>query len=222
MYITGMARKPAIRIRPRRTQIERSETTRAAILAAAMRCLTENGYSAATLARIALEAGVTRGALQHHFEDRRALMMSVVEAGYEHLTNELLGALPTQGSLRERVDRVVDDYLHHYRSAHARAAFEVVLAFREEPEFLAAHFHTLAPLQAQVEAGWRETFEDASISDATIYAARQVNRTSVLGFVLLEATGAGLTDPNVVKALKTSILHLVSTDNGQRPPIPVD
>lgn len=203
----------------RRTQAERRETTRAALVTAAMQCLTRHGYAGATMARIASEAGVTRGALQHHFEDRRALMMAVVDEGYRRLTNDLADALPTTGTLGARVDLLVESYLTHYGTPHARAAFEVVLAFRDEPTFLASHFGTLAPLQQQVEARWRETFSDAHVSDATVYHARQVTRTSVLGFVLLNATGVGLTDPGVVNALKESIRHLIATDGGRRAPV---
>ena len=205
--------------RTRRSQAERREATRSSLVAAAMRCLTRHGYAGATMARIADEAGVSRGALQHHFDDRRALMMSVVEEGYRRLTDDLSKALPNAGSLADRVDALVDAYLHNYSTPHARAAFEVVLAFRDEPAFLGSHFGTLAPLQQRVEARWHATFEDAGVSEGTIYHARQVTRTSVLGFVLLNATGVGLTDPGVVRALKASVLHLIATDDGRRLPI---
>lgn len=206
----------------RRSQAERREATRNSLVAAAMRCLTQYGYAGATMARIASEAGVTRGALQHHFEDRRALMMSVVEDGYRRLTDDLSKALPTRSSVEERVGELVDSYLHHYGTPHARAAFEVVLAFRDEPTFVGGHRGTLAPLRQQVEARWRATFEDAEVSEDTIYHALEVTRTSVLGFILQSATGVGLTDPGVVRALKASILYLISTDGGRRPAIATD
>jgi len=47
----------------RRTQAERSATTRAALMAAARRLFTEQGYAGTNREEIAAAAGVTRGAL---------------------------------------------------------------------------------------------------------------------------------------------------------------
>ena len=49
--------------RPRRSQAERRAETRAALLEAAARGLSRNGYGDLNLAEVAAEAGYTRGAL---------------------------------------------------------------------------------------------------------------------------------------------------------------
>jgi AcrR family transcriptional regulator len=53
------------------TQVERRATTRAALLAAARALFTEKGFAATGREEIAERAGVTRGALDHHFESKR-------------------------------------------------------------------------------------------------------------------------------------------------------
>jgi AcrR family transcriptional regulator len=63
----------------KRTQAERSATTRAALLAAARELFTERGFAAAGREDIAERAGVTRGALYHHFANKQALFLAVVE-----------------------------------------------------------------------------------------------------------------------------------------------
>lgn len=63
----------------RRTQEERRDATRRALIAAARRQFAENGYAATNTPAIAAEAGVTRGALYHHFADKQALFEAVVE-----------------------------------------------------------------------------------------------------------------------------------------------
>lgn len=63
----------------RRTQEERRDATRRALIAAARRQFAENGYSATNTPAIAAEAAVTRGALYHHFADKQALFEAVVE-----------------------------------------------------------------------------------------------------------------------------------------------
>src|ERR1700682_6556937 len=63
---------------PRRTQAERRDATRTALLDAAMDCLVEKGYANTTTRRIAERAGVTPGALQHHFASKAELLSEAV------------------------------------------------------------------------------------------------------------------------------------------------
>ena len=63
----------------RRTQAERSRTTQAALLAAARELFAARGFAATGRDQIAEHAGVTRGALYHHFDSKQALFRAVVE-----------------------------------------------------------------------------------------------------------------------------------------------
>lgn len=63
----------------RRTQAERSEGTRLGILKAALGILESKGYAGFRTADVAVAAGVSRGALTHHFPSRGELLLAVVE-----------------------------------------------------------------------------------------------------------------------------------------------
>jgi AcrR family transcriptional regulator len=65
-------------VEPRR-QAERSEATRTALLGAARRLFTERGFAESATEEIVREAGVTRGALYHHFRDKEELFEAVFE-----------------------------------------------------------------------------------------------------------------------------------------------
>ena len=62
------------------TQAERSEATRAALLAAGRELFARHGFAAVSTAQIVAAAKVTRGALYHHFADKRALFQAVHES----------------------------------------------------------------------------------------------------------------------------------------------
>ena len=64
-------------VRPRRTQRERREATIAALLVAARDRFAADGYAATSLDAIATEAGVTKGALYHHFDGKEELFAAV-------------------------------------------------------------------------------------------------------------------------------------------------
>lgn len=62
----------------RRTRAEMEET-RAALLATARKAFSETGYAAASMDELTAQAGLTRGALYHHFGDKKGLLAAVVE-----------------------------------------------------------------------------------------------------------------------------------------------
>ena len=79
--------------KPRRTQAERTEATRSALIGAARRLFAEHGYEAVSAEEIVRAASVTRGALYHHFGGKAELL----DAAYEQLEREMT----------ERIARVV-------------------------------------------------------------------------------------------------------------------
>jgi AcrR family transcriptional regulator len=63
----------------RRTQAERAAETRDALIAAARPLFAAQGFAEAALEAIVRAAGVTRGALYHHFADKTELFAAVFE-----------------------------------------------------------------------------------------------------------------------------------------------
>lgn len=64
----------------RRTQKDRSDTTRATLLRSGRALFVRQGYAGTSTPEIATSAGVTRGALYHHFADKLALFTALIEA----------------------------------------------------------------------------------------------------------------------------------------------
>ncbi|MBA2523932.1 MAG: TetR/AcrR family transcriptional regulator [Solirubrobacterales bacterium] len=83
----------------RRTQLERRESTRAALIGAGRRLFARDGYEAVSSEQIVAAAGVTRGALYHHFDGKRGLFAAVFEEVESELVSrfrleDLTGADP--------------------------------------------------------------------------------------------------------------------------------
>lgn len=119
----------------RRSQAERSEATRNALIAAARRLFTAKGYEGVSAEEIVREAGVTRGALYHHFGGKAELL----EAVYERLEAEST----------ERVAHIVLDSDLHSPVEAMKAGIEAFLDECAEPELRQIALH-----DAPAVLGW--------------------------------------------------------------------
>jgi AcrR family transcriptional regulator len=73
MATKAKAKKPPVK----RTQAERREATTGALVDAARALFAADGYAATSLDAVAAKAGVTKGAVYHHFEGKRQLFEAV-------------------------------------------------------------------------------------------------------------------------------------------------
>lgn len=98
-----------------RSNKERTEQTRADLLAAARRLFIEKGYADTATPDIVAAAGVTRGALYHHFEDKKALVAAVCEQESREVAVEVDAASPSGLPAREALIKGGEAYLDAMR-----------------------------------------------------------------------------------------------------------
>jgi AcrR family transcriptional regulator len=91
-----VAAKPAKTTR--RTQAERSEATRAALISAARPLFAARGYADVGAEEIVRAAGVTRGALYHHFDGKEGLLEAVYREIEAEITQEIGDAVLSGGA----------------------------------------------------------------------------------------------------------------------------
>ena len=82
----------------RRTQAQRREATRAALIGAARELFADRGFAAVGTSEIVQRAGVTRGALYHHFADKHDLFRAVYERVEQELTERIVTEVPLAGA----------------------------------------------------------------------------------------------------------------------------
>ncbi|MFF2087017.1 TetR/AcrR family transcriptional regulator [Nocardia sp. NPDC058176] len=77
----------------RRSQEDRSRTTRAALEQAGRSLFAERGFAGTSAEQLVAAAGVTRGALHHHYGDKRGLFLAVLEQVETEATTEIAAAV---------------------------------------------------------------------------------------------------------------------------------
>src|SRR5437660_9560242 len=80
---------PADAAHSRTLKAEQAEATRAALIAAARALFAERGYAAVGTEEIVRAAGVTRGALYHHFAGKQELFQAVYESVEQQLVEQI-------------------------------------------------------------------------------------------------------------------------------------
>lgn len=161
----GPQRREPARPAPRttgRTRREQHAQTHAALLDATIRCLVEHGYAGTTTQRIQEEAGVSRGALLHHFASKSELLVAAIHHIADRRLADFGEYVAGLGDGPENLPQMV----HAVRSAMTgppfQAAMELWAASRTDPQLREA----LLPAEKRLGSALRGHFErHAGIAD---------------------------------------------------------
>jgi AcrR family transcriptional regulator len=196
----------------RRTQEERSATTRAALIAATIECVVKHGYAATTTTMIADQAGISRGALQHHFSSRDDLVLAVIDEVMIALNFSLdipaLASLP----LAERVRRVVAHYHSVFASNQFLAALDIWLGVRSDPALRDRMRAHVAEAQERMATTWRQMFSDMRVSTGDLHSIRRIIMGAARGQAVLEFFGLPRTWREDSKLLEQFMMDLASAN----------
>jgi AcrR family transcriptional regulator len=149
---------------PRRTQAERSAETTAKLLDATAACLIERGYVGTSTVEVCRRAGVSRGALLHHFPSKDDLVAAAVLYIVDLRVDEFRAAMatvPPEADLVTRLETAIDVLWGIFKGDTVAAWLELIVASRTDPE-LGAHVKGVeARLDDRVRAAWAELFTEA-------------------------------------------------------------
>lgn len=119
--------------RERRSQKDRSESMQRKVLDATLRCIGERGYIGVSLQDIADAAGVSRGAITHHYSSKIELTSSAIQHfvqwRYEKVRHAFEGKADLD--LRARFDVLWGEF-----QAIFPIMFELIVALRSDKELL--------------------------------------------------------------------------------------
>jgi len=123
---------PKPRAAGRRTQEERSASTRERLLDATIESLVEVGYAGTSTTAICARAGLSRGAQLHHYPTKADLVIGAVGHLAKRRAAELVAELPRSGSADERLSRALDAIWASFSGALFSAALELWVAARSD------------------------------------------------------------------------------------------
>ena len=157
--------KPA---RTRRTQEQRSADTQRRLMEATIDALYETGYARTTTSEIAERAGVSRGALMHHYSTKEELVTVSVERLLDETTEEIRTWL---GRVRSG-DLKLDDFLDHLWEMYSGRLLFVTIEHITEARHNETLRQSLMPVVREfhkaLDATWREFFRGTSLSQAEV------------------------------------------------------
>jgi AcrR family transcriptional regulator len=180
---------PIARERVPRTQQQRRDETRRALLDAAVASLVELGVARTTTLEVQKRAGVSRGALLHHFPSKAELVAATVAHLAQLRGRELKERAASLPAGEARIDAVFDLLWQSFTGPLFYVAMELRAAARTDRELRRA----LAPVERDVHVGIVQQYR--TLFGAEIAARPGFDRALELTLQLM--IGAGM----------TSILH---------------
>ena len=208
----------AARKNPKRrtTRLRNPDRTRERLLRAAAREIYRSGFQSASLDRILASAGVTKGALYHHFKNKEALGYAVVE---EIISPDVRGTWvrPLQ-SVKDPIDTLIG----------------IVRGLSVQPKVVCGgcQLNNLAQEMSPLDAGFRKRLERifdawreavASVlraGQARGSVRRDVEPADAAGLLIAMVEGYGSLAKNVQdpKVMKAGIRNIVDWLRSLRPP----
>ena len=154
---------------PRRTQEMRSAETRAKLIEATLDVLLAEGYQNFTTQRVCDVAGVSRGAMLHHFPSRARLLASAIE----HLLTVATDDIRRQACRVRSGEiplRAFIDYLwtEQFSNRLFYITLEHVTLARTDDDVRAELMPVVRRFHQALDETWQEFFHTASLPDPTV------------------------------------------------------
>lgn len=167
----------------RRTQQERRDSTRSTLLGAAIAAVLHSGPNT-SITEIASQAGVSKGAVQHHFDSKSDLLAAVVTAGWDELAEHSAPAPHASAPPADRVGALVRASWDAFRRPACQAAFMISSDPNLEPELAGRLTPIFESARHRLDESWGNAFDDLDVSAERTVRARRFVRSHLLGMLV--------------------------------------
>ncbi|WP_159982241.1 MULTISPECIES: TetR/AcrR family transcriptional regulator [unclassified Novosphingobium] len=181
-------------------QATKAAQTRSRLIDATVRSLVKHGYANTTTPRVAQEAGLSRGAMMHHFENGAAL----IKATIVELHEKRLRAFRRAAEKPEHdVDTLVETYWGQVQKPAFIAFHELAMAARTDKDLAGIMLPLQEEFRERFNAQAEVLFPEWRVDPVGFDLAMNLSVTILEGMAIAVHTGA--MDPVKVPAMLTHL-----------------
>jgi len=201
---------------PTKKQVQ-TEVAKRKICAAVIACLDAHGYSETTINRVQEKAGVTRGALTHHFPSKEAMMVETVErllqAARAPVRSRTRSAGHKEGSGQTAEADILGLWTHVVNTPEGRALVEILVAARTDKTLHARIAPSLRSYHHDINQGVLALYRSVDRDDDDVAILWSICRVFLRGLHMQERFE---TDPAATEAIMRRFAEIVGRQMAAR------
>jgi AcrR family transcriptional regulator len=147
----------------RRTQAERSETTRKQLLDAAVKLVRAKGFGGLRTVEVSELAGVSRGALLHHFKNKHALVVAVLQYVNEISLTQSARRAQSARTVGDPIEGIIQDARDFYFGDYFFLELAIAMSDESSRGLKRQTYQISRPTRFSVEAAWLDTLVSAGL-----------------------------------------------------------
>ena len=148
----------------RRKQEDRTREAKEKLLTATIDVFMRSGYSGLTTKEVARTAGLSNGALMHHYANKAELVVAATAAIYDEAIVRGQRVARSAEAGRKPIEGFIADCLSVYFDWPFIAALEAIVAARTDPELMARILPVMDHYRQSTNALWLDVFRDAGLT----------------------------------------------------------
>jgi len=190
----GAATEAGVTLAPRTKKQIQTELARHKICDAVVDCLDQFGYAETTINRVQERAGVSRGALTHHFPSKEEMMVATMEHLLAPVRNPI-GANKRPDKRMDKAGAVERDLLRLWtrmvNTKEGRALVEILVASRTDTGLYGRIAPSLSKYDSDFNQEVVKLYRSVDLSDDDVATLWTICRVFLRGLHIQERFGSG-------------------------------
>ncbi len=152
-------------LKPRRTQQERREETSERIINAAFDVIKRRGYSGFRIAEVQDVAGVSRGALLHHFPTKETLALAALEYAFAESRADAEARAAQLESADDPIGEIIRNSEAFFFGDHFLVALDILMSAGKDPSIRSKVQSISRTHRLPVEMAWLDVLRAAKVPE---------------------------------------------------------
>jgi AcrR family transcriptional regulator len=166
-----------------RSQDERSEEMRSRLITASIGVLRERGFAGFNTEAVVQNAGVSRGALLHHYRRKRDLILAVHEHVYQIAVEKSIESAEAVTDQSMIFDEMLKDAESFFLGEHFFSVLGIVLSANTDPDLKTEILEASQKARLPIEAAWVKVMSEympRTLAENLVYMTYNMVRGSAM------------------------------------------